>query len=165
LELLREIRAQKLSVPILITTARSTVTDRVTGLKLGADDYLVKPFALEELVARVEALLRRPHQMEDNILRAGNIEYSAARKTFSVNGTPYVLSARELTVLEILLRQKGRVVTKALIEGEVFGFGGEISSNAVEVYMHRLRKQLAESAANIEIHTVRGVGYILEEPK
>jgi two-component system response regulator TctD len=149
LSILREIRQGKDPLPVLVLTARGGLQDRVSGLRSGADDYLVKPFALEELVARLEALLRRPGQLLGRSLQVAN----------------QILSAREVAVLELLMRRKDRVVSKKLVEDHIFGLSGDVASNAVEVYVHRLRKQLSERGAKVQIHTIRGVGYIIAEEK
>jgi DNA-binding response OmpR family regulator len=165
LVLLRELRHRKDPVPVLVLTARGGLDDRVAGLRSGADDYLVKPFAFEELVARLEAQLRRSGQLLGNLLRVGNLEFDSRNKQAAVNGEPQVLSARETAVLELLMRVKGRVVSKKQVEDHIFGMSGEVASNAVEVYVHRLRKQLAEKGAKVTIHTIRGVGYLIAEEK
>lgn len=163
--LLRELRHQNNPTPVLILTSRDGLQDRVTGLRQGADDYLVKPFALEELVARIEAQMRRPGQTLGNTLRMGNVEFDSRNKQCLISEKPQMLSAREVAVLEILLRGKGRVVSKRQVEDSLFGLSGEVASNAVEVYVHRLRKQLADNGATVIIHTVRGVGYLIAEQK
>ena len=160
---LRELRARGDSTPVLVLTARGTLPDRVSGLHSGADDYLVKPFALEELVARIHALLRRPGSFVGRLRRAGNVAFDAIGRQAYVNDEPQALSAREMALLELLIGRAGRVVTKSYVEAQLFGQSEEIRSNAVEVYVHRLRRQLAELGANVEIHTVRGVGYLLTE--
>jgi two-component system response regulator TctD len=165
LSILREIRARNDPVPILVLTARAGVKDRVGGLRSGADDYLVKPFAFEELLARLEALLRRPGELLGSALRLGNLVFDIESRQAIIDGQPQLLSAREVAVLELLMRRGGRVVPKKLVEDHIFGLSGEVASNAVEVYVHRLRKHLAERGANVEIHTVRGVGYLLAEEK
>jgi DNA-binding response OmpR family regulator len=165
LTLLRGIRQRKDPLPILILTARDGVRDRVSGLKDGADDYLVKPFALEELVARLQALLRRPGELLGKSLKIGNLVYDTEARQAFVDGAPQLLSARELAVLEILMRRGGRVVSKKLVEDHIFGLEGDVASNAVEVYIHRLRKALGDRGANVSIHTVRGVGYLIEEAR
>ncbi len=163
--ILRELRDRNDPTPVLVLTARDGVNDRVAGLRAGADDYLVKPFAFEELLARLEALLRRPGQLLGNSLRLGNLAFDTqARQTF-IDDQPQVLAARESAVLELLLRRSGRVVPKQLVEDQIFGRSTDIASNAVEVYVHRLRKHLGEFGANVEIHTIRGVGYIISEVK
>jgi DNA-binding response OmpR family regulator len=134
-------------------------------LRNGADDYLVKPFALEELVARLEALLRRPGQLLGRSLQVGNLVFDTESRQAFINDQPQALSAREVAVLELLMRRKDRVVSKKLVEDHIFGASGEVASNAVEVYVHRLRKQLSERGAKVHIHTVRGVGYIMAEEK
>jgi two-component system response regulator TctD len=165
LSILRDVRRRKDPVPVLVLTARAGVHDRVEGLRSGADDYLVKPFAFEELVARLEALLRRPHQLLGISLTVANLSYDTESRQALIDDQPQVLSARESAVLEILMRRKGRVVPKAMVEDNLFGLSGEVSSNAVEVYVHRLRKSLADKGAKVEIHTVRGVGYMISEAK
>jgi two-component system response regulator TctD len=165
LSVLRELRAQRDATPVLVLTARGGVHDRVTGLRSGADDYLAKPFAFEELVARLEALLRRPGDLLGQRLALGNVAFDTEARQVFVNGEPQFFSAREVAVLEILMRRSGRVVTKKLVEDQLFGLSSDIGSNAIEVYIHRLRKQLAEAAANVQIHTIRGVGYLIAEDK
>jgi DNA-binding response OmpR family regulator len=160
---LRRLRERGDSTPVLVLTARGTLHDRVAGLHDGADDYLVKPFALEELVARIHALLRRPGDFLGRLRRAGNVAFDVVARQVYVNEQPQILSARETALLELLIGRVGRVVTKAYAESNLFGQSEEIRSNAIEVYVHRLRKQLADFGANVEIHTVRGVGYLLTE--
>ncbi len=165
LSVLRDIRHRKDAIPVLVLTARAGVHDRVEGLRSGADDYLIKPFAFEELLARLEALLRRPRQMMGLILSIANLTLDTESRQAFIEERPELLSSREVAVLEILLRRKGRVVPKKMVEDQLFGVTGEISSNAVEVYIHRLRKQLADRGAKVQIHTVRGVGYMIAEAK
>jgi len=165
LSILREIRHRRDPIPVLVLTARGGVQDRVSGLRSGADDYLVKPFAFEELVARLEALLRRPGQLLGSPLQVANLTFDTQSRQAYIDNKPQVLSARETAVLELLMRRKDRVVSKKLAEDHIFGLSGEVASNAVEVYVHRLRKQLSEHGAKVEIHTVRGVGYLISERK
>ena len=165
LELLRELRHRNNPIPVLVLTARGGLRDRVLGLRSGADDYLVKPFALEELVARLEAQLRRPGQLLGSSLRIANLEFDTINRQASIDEQPQMLSAREAAVLELLMRGKGRVVSKKQVEDHIFGHSGEVASNAVEVYVHRLRKQLAERGARVQVHTIRGVGYLIAEEK
>lgn len=165
LSILHELRRRMDPLPVLVLTARSGLLDRVNGLRSGADDYLAKPFALEELVARLEAILRRPGQLLGSSLNLANLVYDTESRQVFVDGVPRVLSSRETSVLEILLRRQGRVVPKKNVEDHIFGLSGEVASNAVEVYVSRLRKQLAEFGAKIVIHTIRGVGYMMAEEK
>jgi DNA-binding response OmpR family regulator len=159
------LRARGDATPVLMLTARGTTEEKVSGLSSGADDYLVKPFAFEELVARIRALLRRPGEFLGNLLEAGNLSFDTGARQAFVDGKPQSFSARELALLEILIRRPGRVVPKRLVEDHLFGPSEDVRSNAVEVYMHRLRKQLADAGSTAEVHTVRGVGYILMEPR
>jgi DNA-binding response OmpR family regulator len=165
LSVLRELRHRKDPISVLVLTARGGLQDRVNGLRSGADDYLVKPFALEELVARLEALLRRPGQLLGSSLRIANLEFDTRNRQAVIDDRPQVLSSRETAVLELLMRGKGRVVSKKQVEDQIFGLSGDVASNAVEVYIHRLRKQLAEKGAKVQIHTVRGVGYLIAEER
>ena len=165
LTLLRALRQRNNPLPVLVLTARDGLQDRVTGLRSGADDYLAKPFALEELVARLEAILRRPGQMLGTSLSLANLVYDTEGRQIFIDGAPKVFSARETSVLEILLRRHGRVVPKKNVEDHIFGLSGDVASNAVEVYVSRLRKQLVEHGAKIVIHTIRGVGYMMAEEK
>ena len=165
LALLRELRHRNNPIPVLVLTARGGVHDRVLGLRSGADDYLVKPFALEELIARLEAQLRRPGHLIGSSLRIANLEFDTRNRQASIDDQPQVLSARETAVLELLMRSKGRVVSKKQVEDHIFGHPGDVASNAIEVYVHRLRKQLAEKGAKVKVQTIRGVGYIIAEEK
>src|SRR6201997_2953698 len=165
LSILRELRHRKDPTPVLVLTARGGLQDRIQGLRSGADDYLVKPFALEELVARLEAQLRRPGHLLGNSLRIANLEFDTRNRQASIDDQPQVLSARETAVLELLMRSKGRVVSKKQVEDHIFGHSGDVGSNAIEVYVHRLRKQLSERGAKVQVHTIRGVGYLIAEEK
>jgi DNA-binding response OmpR family regulator len=161
LTVLRALRTRQSTLPVLILTARDGVNDRVTGLRAGADDYLVKPFAVEELVARLEALLRRPGQLLGRSLKLGNLVFDTAARQVFVGGEPQILAARELALLEILMRRSGRVVPKRAVEDQIFGLANDVGSNAIEVYVHRLRKSLQDYGADVAIHTIRGVGYLI----
>src|SRR6201992_762733 len=163
LSILRELRHRKDPTPVLVLTARGGLQDRVNGLRSGADDYLVKPFALEELIARLEAQLRRPGHLLGSSLRIANLEFDTRNRQASIDDQPQVLSARETAVLELLMRSKGRVVSKKQVEDHLFGHSEEVASNAIEVYVHRLRKQLSERGARVQVHTIRGVGYLIAE--
>ena len=165
LSVLLELRRRMDPLPVLVLTARSGLQDRVNGLRSGADDYLAKPFALEELVARLEAILRRPGQLLGSSLHLANLVYDTESRQIFIDDVPKVFSSRETSVLEILLRRQGRVVPKKNVEDHIFGLSGDVASNAVEVYVSRLRKQLGEYGAKIMIHTIRGVGYLMAEEK
>ncbi|HKD46770.1 MAG TPA: response regulator transcription factor [Rhizomicrobium sp.] len=163
--LVTSLRARGDAIPVLLLTARDGLDDKVAGLASGADDYLVKPFAFEELIARLRALLRRPGEFLGDSLSAGNVTFDTVARQVFVGGSPANFSAREMALLEILIRRPGRVIPKRMVEDHLFGLTDEIRSNAVEVNVHRLRRQLSETGADVEVHTVRGVGYILMEPK
>jgi two-component system OmpR family response regulator len=163
LEVLRRLRARKSRLPVLILTALDGVNDRVRGLDLGADDYLAKPFALSELEARVRALTRRGAAGVDNVLRHGELSYDQVGKMTEIRGKTLELSARETGLLEILLQRTGRIVSKEQLVEHLCEWGEEVSTNAIEVYVHRLRKKL--EAGGVRIATVRGLGYCLEKPK
>jgi DNA-binding response OmpR family regulator len=163
LSLLRRLRASGNALPILILTARGGIEERVRGLDAGADDYLVKPFSNEELLARIRVLLRRPGTLLGDTLELGTLCLDTTSRQVTIRQQPQALSPRELAVLEILLRRSGRVVAKKQVEDYLFGLSGDGGANAVEVYVHRLRKQLSEANADVEIHTIRGVGYLIAQ--
>ncbi|MBI3714534.1 MAG: response regulator transcription factor [Betaproteobacteria bacterium] len=164
LDLLAQVRHSGVQVPILVLTARDTVEDRVRGLDAGGDDYLVKPFAASELIARVKALLRRPGGSLGKILTAGNIAFDTVECDVRVDGRSIALPRREATILEHLMRRQGRVVPKSLLLDKLYGFDEEVESNTIPVHVHHLRRKLEEAGCNTGIHTVRGVGYLLMEP-
>jgi DNA-binding response OmpR family regulator len=163
LSVLRHLRDNGDDTPVLVLTARHSVGDRVKGLHHGADDYLGKPFAFEELVARIRALLRRPSAYLGRELRLGRLGFDIESREIEVEGTRHAIAPREASVLEILLRRANRVVPKKMLEDQLYGLTTDGSVNAVEVYVHRLRRQLAETGAGLAIHTVRGVGYLIRE--
>jgi DNA-binding response OmpR family regulator len=165
LHLLAELRARGEAIPILVLTARDAVDDRVSGLDTGADDYLVKPFAMAELVARTKALLRRPGGALGMTLNAGNIHFDTVGRDVRVGASNLPLPRRETAILEHLMRRLGRVVPKALLEEKLYGLDDELGSNAIPVHIHYLRRKLLDAGADVEIHTVRGVGYLLIEKK
>ena len=157
LEVLRRLRAAGNAVPVLILTARDAVGERIAGLDGGADDYVVKPFDLGELLARLRALLRRSKGKAEPLIRHGRLELDPAGRTARFAGKPVELSAREFAVLHELLLNAGRVRSKAQLEEKLYGWGEEIESNAVEVFIHHLRRKLAPEL----IRTIRGVGYMI----
>jgi len=163
LDVLDQARRGGRTIPFLLLTARDTVDDRVLGLNAGADDYLVKPFAMDELVARTKALLRRPGLALGVMLEAGNIAFDSVGREVRVAGQPLPLPRRELDVLEHLIRRAGRVVPKAVLEDKLYGQDEELESNAIPVHVSHLRRKLITAGATLEIHTIRGVGYLLEE--
>jgi DNA-binding response OmpR family regulator len=160
LALLRSLRQRGDNSPVLILTARDAPEDRVTGLDTGADDYLVKPFHMAELISRMRALLRRPNAALGVRLEFGNVMLDTTTRQGRVDEHPLLLSSRETALLELFLRRQGRVATREAIEQGVYDFTTTLGSNAVEVLVHRLRRKLAEAGATVVIHTLRGVGYI-----
>jgi two-component system OmpR family response regulator len=155
LDLLRELRAGGDTVPVIITTAQDQVAVRIEGLNAGADDYLIKPFDLAELNARIAAVVRRYGGSPIPTFVSAGVAVDLAHRTVSVDGRAVVLTAREWAVLERLLSRRGAIVTKTEIEDSLYAFGAEVESNAVEVYVSRLRKKLGREF----VHTVRGLGY------
>lgn len=155
LSLLKALRARRAAVPVLITTARDAVADRVAGLDAGADDYLVKPYDLDELQARIRALARRASGRIDGSWRQGDVVVDPARREASRGGRRIELSGREWAVLAALLERPGAALSRARLEEKLYGWGDEIGSNAVEVYVHGLRRKLGADL----IRTIRGVGY------
>jgi two-component system response regulator TctD len=162
LGVLGSLRRRDDPTPVIVLTARSAVPDRVKALQSGADDYLTKPFALEELIARLRALLRRPGLLLGLTLEVANLSLDTEARQVCVDAATVPLSQREIAVLEMLMRRTGRVVSKKNIESQLYGLYKDIGSNTIEVYMHRIRKQLIETGARVEIHTIRGVGYLIK---
>ena len=161
LDVLRRVRARGSSVPVLILTAADSVEQRVKGLDLGADDYMAKPFSLQELEARVRALTRRGLGSAATIIKHGPLSFDATGRVAYINDQMVELSARELSLLEVLLQRAGRLVSKDQLVERLCEWGEEVSNNAIEVYIHRLRKKIEKGP--IRIATVRGLGYCLEK--
>jgi DNA-binding response OmpR family regulator len=159
-EVVRRLRSRGATIPVLLLTARDDVQDRVRGLELGADDYLVKPFAAPELVARLKALVRRSNPRPAE-LQMGMLQLDAFTRRASIDGQTIELSAREWAVLEYLMQQASRVVSKQQIIDAILPWGEEVTLNAVEVYVSRIRAKIA--SAGISIKTIRGFGYMLEQ--
>ena len=157
LEVLQRLRRKKNSLPVLILTARDTVNDRIRGLDAGADDYLVKPFDLGELNARLRALLRRAGGQSTPLLAAAGLTLDPATRQVELQGKPIELSAKEYALLHALMQQPGRALSRAQLEQHLYAWGEEIGSNAVEVYIHHLRRKLGAEA----IRTLRGIGYVV----
>jgi DNA-binding response OmpR family regulator len=151
-------------IPVLILSARGGLNDRILGLRKGASDYLVKPFAMDELIARIQALLRRWAEPEQKLLTLGNVSLEIISRQVTVAGEALFLVGREADVFELLFKRKGQTVPFDVLQDHVFGTQG-VSSNAVEVYVHRLRRILADAGANVQIYTVRGVGYLMDLDK
>lgn len=159
---LRTSRRGGFSCPAIIMTAMADVNDRIEGLNGGADDYLAKPFIIGELIARIRAILRRPPSIQDTRLRVGNLEFDTASRQVWIEGSEIRIPRRDLCLLEVLIRRFDRVVTRGALEQSLYSFNDEVSSNAIEVGVYRLRAHLAEGGARIRVRTVRGVGYVLE---
>jgi two-component system response regulator TctD len=165
LVVLDHMRRRQDQTPVLILSARGGLDDRVSGLHKGASDYLVKPFAMDELIARLQALLRRSPSSQGQRLTLGNLSFDTESRQASVDGLLLALPPREADLLEVLLKRSGRVVSHDALQNQVFGSTQDVSSNAIEVYVHRLRKMLGDAGANVLIHTIRGAGYLMDIDK
>lgn len=164
IDLVAALRRNARNIPVLMLTARDSVEDRVCGLEAGADDYLIKPFAMAELVARVRALMRRPGSVFGRTETIGNLAFDCATRAASVDGQPLPLPRHELAVLEQLVFAANRVVTKEMLIDKVYGLD-EPESNAIPVHVHYLRRRLEEARSTAQIHTFRGLGYMLAPAK
>ena len=159
LQILGSLRARDNDIPVVIVTARDGISDRVTGLNAGADDYLVKPFDLDELTARIRAVARRKSGRADAVIRFGRLALDPVDRRVTVSGEGVTLSGGEFKLLEALMDRPGSVLSRAQLEDKLYGWGEEVSSNIVEVYIHALRKKLGSDV----IQNVRGVGYTLSK--
>ena len=162
LRVLQELRRKKVKTPVLLLTVRATIEDKVLGLDAGADDYLTKPFAFQELVARVRALLRRRAEAEPPVLQIADLVLDPARRTVFRGGEKIELTAKEYTLLDYLMRNPGRVLTRTLIGEHVWDYDFDTSTNVIDVYVNYLRKKIDAGRETKLIHTVRGVGYMLK---
>jgi len=156
LEVLTAVRAAGVTLPVLVLTARDAVPDRIKGLDGGADDYVIKPVDLDELAARLRALVRRAHGQPQERLQVQDVQLDPAGRTVQRNGQPVALSTREFDLLQALMLAAGRVLSREQLEQQLYSWGNEVDSNAVEVHIHHLRKKLGPQL----IQTVRGVGYL-----
>jgi DNA-binding response OmpR family regulator len=163
LNVVADLRRDEVATPILILTARDTVDDRVAGLDRGADDYLVKPFDMKELAARLRALLRRPGRALGTVLESGNVSLDTTLRQVVVSGRIVPVTPRELSALELLMRRAGQVVSRRMLEHALYGLEDDVNPNTVEVLISRLRRRLEEIGAHCSIHTMRGIGYLLKE--
>lgn len=163
LSVLRKLRSVGNPVPVLLLTAKDAVSDRVQGLDAGADDYLTKPYAFEELMARIRALVRRNSTEKSDVLTVGDLSVELSTKRVLRGGKEILLSAKEFGLLETLIRHKGQVLSRAQLENQVWDFGFEGSSNIVDVYIRYLRRKVDDPFEKKLIHTIRGAGYVLKE--
>ena len=165
IEVISKIRSNNVTLPILVLTARDTVKDRVQGLNTGADDYLAKPAALEELVARLRAFFRRPVETQVASYKVANVSFNVMTREVRINDKAVHIPRRELAALEQLMLRSGQVVPKETLEDKIYGFNDEASRNSLEAVVSRLRKLLRDLDGNAVIHTFRGLGYLLRESK
>lgn len=163
LDILKNLRARGDSAPVILLTARSDTRDRVAGLDMGADDYLVKPFEMDELEARIRALSRRKNLDYGAHETIGALEFDRSSRQVTVSGAAFDIPRRELSVLECLLERRGRIVSKSQLTDHVYGVGADVEETVIEPHVSRLRKRLAEHG--VAIKTARGLGYMLEESK
>jgi DNA-binding response OmpR family regulator len=161
LEILKKLRTAGNTVHVLVLTAKDTVRDRVAGLDIGADDYVVKPFAFDELAARLRALVRRRYQQVDPVIRIGDLEVDTGRRAALRGGSIVALSAREYALLEYLANRKGHIVTRNELWEHVYDFAAEPGSNVLDVYISHLRRKIDDGRPQKLIHTKRGLGYML----
>jgi DNA-binding response OmpR family regulator len=163
LSLVPALRATNPGIHVIVLSARDGIADRVAGLDLGADDYLTKPFATDEMLARIRAVRRRPTELAGQEIRAGALVFDTANEEAEVDGVRIDLPRRELRVLAALIKRRGRTVQRESLENAVFSFDDDIQSNTLDSHVSRLRRRLKAADARIEIHAIRGVGYLLRE--
>jgi DNA-binding response OmpR family regulator len=163
IDVLRELREHDRRTPILVLTARDGIDDRVAGLDAGADDYVLKPCAMKELAARLRALLRRPGRALGAMLTIGNVRLDVASRQVTVGGSVVGFTRREIGALELLMRREGQVVSKTALEDGLYGLSKDVSANAIEVLISRVRRRLEAAGASGSIHTLHGIGYLLKE--
>ena len=163
LQVLKKLRQQRVNIPVLLLTVRETIEDKILGLDAGADDYLTKPFAFQELVARVRALLRRRAEAEPALLQVADLILDPARRVVSRGGEKIELTAKEMALLEYLMSNHGRVLTRTQMIEHVWNYDFDTTTNIIDVYINYLRKKVDSGRAPKLIHTVRGVGYVLKE--
>jgi two-component system copper resistance phosphate regulon response regulator CusR len=161
--IIKELRGQGVGIPVIFLSAKDTVHDRVHGLELGADDYLVKPFAFSELLARIRIILRRHPLQQPEVMRTGDLELDLVRHRARRGGVPLDLTAKEFQLLSLLLRRKGEVLTRTAISEQVWGINFDSDTNIVDVAIRRLRKKVDDPCQQKLIQTIRGVGYVLDE--
>ncbi len=159
----REMRKRGIETPIIMVTARESVQDRITGLDAGADDYLPKPFSLAELLARIRALVRRGRSLDQPVLEAGGLVLDPAKHTVERDGNPIMLSKKEFRLLEYMMRNKGRVVSRTMLIEHIWGYNIDYTSKVVDVYINYLRKKIDKGFKVNLIRTVRGVGYMIKD--
>lgn len=165
MQVLAAIKQANADTPVIICSARDALDDRITGLDAGSDDYLVKPFDAAELLARVRAVLRRPGGALGVKLAVGNMLFDTVDRSVVIDGEPARFSRRELALLELFMRRKGRILSKDAIESALYGFDEPPTPNAIEVAVHRLRKKLQDLGAAGTVHTLRGIGYLMEDDR
>ncbi len=161
ISLIPKLRAKAIATPVIVLTARGELSDRVAGLDTGADDYLAKPLAVQELLARLRAVWRRPADLQHDIVRLGRLSFNLNHCEAEVDGCLLELPRRELLVLQTLMRRMGRTVVRSSLEAAVYSLDEEVQSNALDTHVSRLRRKLTDAGAGVEIHGIRGVGYLL----
>lgn len=165
LDLVQVLRKRQPGVPVLVLSAMNSVANRIDGLDMGADDYLTKPFVFDELLARLRAVMRRPSAVAAPVITLANVSFDQGSRTVGVAGEPIDLTRRELLVFEALVQRRGRTVTRGVLEEAVFGYDDEIASNSLDSHVSRLRSKLQKAGALVEIHALRGIGYLLRQPQ